>query len=250
MADVYKLPGSSYDELVKIIRAYSMNKCGAVVSLADLSQASGIDRTIISRNNGFLIQVGLITEGNKKASTEMCVELGKAYQFNMSDQIEKIWSDVVDHDDFLGHMVSAIQIKGKMTKNDFINHILFSSSNNNSNNARAGAVAVIEILKLTRLIDEKDSVIVEGSKVSGIQNKEATKKQNDIEVKMPVNKKEEALTKENGIAGAQYYMQSYTCESGKAAKFIIPEDATEDDLLAFNDMLTIVLKRKFKIKLI
>mgnify|MGYP001074251118 CR=1 FL=1 len=47
----------------------------------------------------------------------------------------------------------------------------------------------------------------------------------------------------------EYYIQSYTCESGKAAKFIIPEDATEDDLLAFCDMLDIVLKRKFKIKM-
>ena len=46
-----------------------------------------------------------------------------------------------------------------------------------------------------------------------------------------------------------FFVQQYTCESGKIAKFIIPEDATEDDLLGFRDILSIALKRKFKLKL-
>lgn len=248
MADMYKLPGSSYDELVKIIRAYAAHKCGMTVSLTDLSQASGMDRTIISRNNGFLTQTGLITEGNKKGPTEICVQLGKAYQFDMKEQAEKIWCEVVDRDDFLNHMISVIQIKGEMTKGDFINHILFSASNNNSNNARAGAAAVIEILKLTKLIDERDGVIVEGTKIAGILNDGVVVKKSGIESNVMDSGKEETIVKESQVSEIQYYMQSYTCESGKIAKFIIPEDATEDDLLAFNDMLTIVLKRKFKIK--
>ena len=45
-----------------------------------------------------------------------------------------------------------------------------------------------------------------------------------------------------------FFVQQYTCESGKIAKFIIPEDATEDDLLGFRDILNIALKRKFKLK--
>lgn len=43
-----------------------------------------------------------------------------------------------------------------------------------------------------------------------------------------------------------YYVQLYTCESGKIGKIIIPEDATEDDLLAFKDFLDIVVRERLK----
>lgn len=54
-------------------------------------------------------------------------------------------------------------------------------------------------------------------------------------------KRSEESVKHVPIPEVGYYVQAYTCESGKAAKFVIPEDATEDDLLAFYDMLNIVL---------
>lgn len=41
-----------------------------------------------------------MTKGNKKGATEICVQLGKAYPFDMKEQAEKIWCDVVNGDDF------------------------------------------------------------------------------------------------------------------------------------------------------
>ena len=43
-----------------------------------------------------------------------------------------------------------------------------------------------------------------------------------------------------------YFVQLYTCESGAIGKIIIPEDATEDDLLAFKDFLDIVVRERLK----
>lgn len=249
MAEVFKLPGSSYEEITKIIRAYSNVKTGQALSLADLAQMSGMDKTIISRNNGFLLQLGLITEGNKKAPTEMCVTLGKAYNLGMTEQISKIWFEIVKNDEFLNRMISTIQIKTEMTKQEFVNHIVFSSSNNNSNNARAGASAVIEILKLTQMIEENDGMIISGKSNAVEENVISEKSQNAIEIKNQENKKADSNMKEVNSFEAGYYIQSYTCESSKLAKIIIPEDATEDDLFALEDMLKIVLKRKFKLNL-
>lgn len=249
MADIYKLPGSSYEELVKIIKAYSSSKNGVPVSLTELAQASGMDKTVISRNNGFLVQIKLVSEGNKKAATELCINLGRAYVLEMADQIAIAWNDIICNDDFLNRMISTIQIKGEMSKSEFINHIVFSSGNNNTNNARAGASAVIEILKLSQLIEEKEGMIVTGNgntKPLGLQK--TIFPEENLKVAEVVNKKNESTNRENASFETGYYIQSYTCETGKTAKFIIPEDATEDDLLAFSDMLDIVLKRKFKIK--
>lgn len=45
---------------------------------------------------------------------------------------------------------------------------------------------------------------------------------------------------------SDYITQSIPFESGKIARFIIPIDATEDDLLLLHDMFEVILKRKFK----
>lgn len=47
---------------------------------------------------------------------------------------------------------------------------------------------------------------------------------------------------------ADYITQSIPFSSGKIARFIIPVDADEDDLLLLRDMFDVLLKRKFKIK--
>ena len=46
---------------------------------------------------------------------------------------------------------------------------------------------------------------------------------------------------------SDYISQSIPFASGKVARFIIPVDATEDDLLLLHDMFDVLLKRKFKI---
>lgn len=48
---------------------------------------------------------------------------------------------------------------------------------------------------------------------------------------------------------ADYIIQAIPLESGKVAKFIIPIDATEDDLLLLHDMFDVLLRRKFKLNM-
>lgn len=246
MAEIYKLPGSSYEELVKIIKAYSLGKSGVAVSLNELVQATGMSKTVISRNNGFLVQVNLISEGNKKAPTELCKQLGKAYELNMNEQIQKYWNQIIDNDEFLTRMLSTIQIKGSMSRTDFVNHIVFSSTVGNSNTARAGAAAIIEIFKMVSLVEEQDGNLVIGT------GKKKSLKETQL-INNVVEKSQEVVetseeNKENIFSEKEYFIQSYMFENGKIAKIIIPETASEDDLLALRDMLDIVLKRKFKLK--
>lgn len=43
-----------------------------------------------------------------------------------------------------------------------------------------------------------------------------------------------------------YFVQSYTCESGAIGKIIIPEDVTKDELLALKEFLDIVVRVRLK----
>jgi hypothetical protein len=69
LASEFNLPGSSLEENKKIIKGYS--HAGENVSLDDLSKITGLHSTVISRNNKFLADLGLIAGGRSKKATEL-----------------------------------------------------------------------------------------------------------------------------------------------------------------------------------
>ena len=111
MAENFKLPGSSYDEFTKIILAYASGRSGQPMSLDVVAQYASMDKTIVSRNNGFLVQCGLVSEGNQKAATELGVKLGRAYQLKMDTEISRIWRELIENDEFLTRMLSATLVE-------------------------------------------------------------------------------------------------------------------------------------------
>lgn len=160
MSETYKLPGSSYEEFVKIIKAYATGKIGIPMTLETVAQTAGMDKTIVSRNNGFLVQLSLISDGNKKSPTQEGLDLGRAYSLKMDEQVTRIWKTIIEKDEFLSRMLSAIKIRNGMEKSSFINHILYSSGSSNNNNTRAGASTIVEIYKVARLVEENDGKII------------------------------------------------------------------------------------------
>lgn len=156
MAETFKLPSSSYEELIKLFQAYANTKEGTALSLDEITQATGVPRTIVSKNNGFLVQVGLITEGNKKAATETGRALGRAYTSKITDEIERIWKEIISEVDFLSRMLSAVRIRNGMDRSSFINHIIYSSGLKDAKESRAGAGALIEIFKSVGVLSEVD----------------------------------------------------------------------------------------------
>ncbi len=190
MADNYKLPGSSYEEFVKILKAYSTGKIGIPMSLDTIAQTTGMDKTIVSRNNGFLVQLSLISDGSKKSPTQEGIDLGRAYSLKMNDQVVCIWKRLIENDEFLSRMLSAIKIRNGMEKTSFVNHILYSSGSSNNNSTRAGASTIIEIYKVSGLVEETDGKIVaiESEEIIDTDNRSANVISNSIDhvVNVPV----------------------------------------------------------------
>lgn len=156
MAETFKLPTSSFEELVKLIKAYASEKEGVSLSLDDVSKATGVPRTVISGNNGFLVQIGLITEGNKKAATEIGRSLGRAYTSKIQYEIERLWKELISETDFLNKMVSAVRIRNGMDRGSFLNHIVYSSGLKDTKQNRTGAGAIIDIMKDVGILNETD----------------------------------------------------------------------------------------------
>jgi hypothetical protein len=158
MADTFKLPGSSYEELTKIIKAYASGKEGQPQTLDAIAQSTGMDRTVVSRNNGFLMQMELLSEGNKKTPTPECFALGRAYTLDIQDEVERTWKNLIEENEFLTRMISAIKIRNGMDRIGLINHILYSAGSTTAT-AKVGANTVIEIFKAANLVIEEDGKI-------------------------------------------------------------------------------------------
>lgn len=171
MADNFKLPGSSYEEIIKIIKAYSSGKEGQAQPLDAIAQASGIDRTIVSRNNGFLLQMQLLTEGAKKTPTSECFLLGRAYSLNIKEEVQRIWRTLIENNEFLTRMLSAIRIRNGMDKTALINHIMYSAGSTTSA-SKVGANTIIELFKDAGMAMEEDGKILAISKDYSVEENE------------------------------------------------------------------------------
>jgi hypothetical protein len=165
MAEPFKLPGSSYDELAKIIAAYS--SIPGEASPSDVGKLVGVDQTTISRNNGFLAAVGLIDElkGGKKTATDLGRDLGRALDHNLSDRVQEFWRAVVGRSDFLTSLVSAVRIRNGMDPASFISHVGYSAGLPRAGRTSTGGRTVLAILVAAGVVQSADGKIVAVSQI-------------------------------------------------------------------------------------
>jgi hypothetical protein len=151
MADEgFPLPGSSYKELIKIIQGYG--RIGADASLADVSKLTAIGETIISANNKFLVAVGLIQGGKRKAITPIGVQLSSALQYEMVEDIATKWRAVVEANDFLQKVVAAVRIRKGMDESSLESHVAYSAGQPKTPAVATGARTIVDILTAAGLL--------------------------------------------------------------------------------------------------
>lgn len=144
--DKHGLPGSSIDELLRIVKGYA--SIGKSASLDDLSKSVAMDSTVISRSNGFLKDFGVIEGGRQKQITEAGANLSHALEHNQVDDIRKFLAELISQDEFMSKLVTAVRLKQGMDEDQLVSHVLYSFGQKDSPNARTGARTVIELLTM------------------------------------------------------------------------------------------------------
>ena len=155
----FKLPGSSYDQLVKIIKAYG--SIDRPASPKDVGDLAGVDQTTVSRNNGFLLAVGIVEGGRQKGITTVGASLARALEHEMPVEIQRWWREVVDSADFLQRVVSAVRVRNGMDAPTLQGHIAYTAGQKRTPTAMAGASAVVDVLRASgRLVDRDGKFVV------------------------------------------------------------------------------------------
>ena len=119
----FKLPISSLIEIKKLMIAYAKSK--SPKSLADMNKLTGINKSIISSNNGFLDSINAIQGGNSKEGTPIGKKLGLAFSNNIESEVSSNLNQLLSSNEFIESMMTALEIKPRTSEN-FQSHIAYS----------------------------------------------------------------------------------------------------------------------------
>jgi len=186
----FNLPGSSFEEIQKILKGYS--HAPEQASLDQLSKLTGLHATVISRNNKFLSDIGLITGGMKKSSTELGKKLGRALDHKQDADAQGYWKEAVQTNEKVAGLVTTVRIKGGMTENEFSAHVLYVSGQKNNAGNKTGARCVVDVLLAANLLQEENGKLVVSS---------APAKETSADLKLAVLTPTQPTTQENGNGG-------------------------------------------------
>lgn len=150
----FGLPGSSMGEIIKIIIGYSHTPGEA--TLDTISKLVGVHKTVISRNNQFLSDIGVIEGGQKKKVTELGIKLGRAFEHRQDEDIRKYLQTIISENAFLSNLITTLRIKNTMSQEDFAKHIVYVSGQKDTKENRTGSRTIIEILTMSGLIIESN----------------------------------------------------------------------------------------------
>jgi hypothetical protein len=157
----FKLPQSSYEELVKIIRAYG--HYNEAVDLGAISQTSALHSTVVSRNNGFLVGVGVLEGGQRKVLTPLGRQLARALDHAIAGEIATQWREIILANEFLQKIISAIRIRSGMEPSSLQSHIAYSAGLNKTSGVMTGTRTVIDVMMLAGVLREIDGKVQVGS---------------------------------------------------------------------------------------
>lgn len=160
----FKLPGSSLDEVFKVVQGYA--SVGQKASLADISKNTGMHPTAISKNVGFLLSLGILKGGRDKATTEIGSKLGLALMHELPEEVESTLSRIVSEDEFLKNILAAVRIRKGMDESSLRAHIAYSAGQSKTGSTTTGTGAVVELLKRSGHLQEEDGKLIVGSPVA------------------------------------------------------------------------------------
>lgn len=149
------LPGSGYDVVSKILHAYAL--CGdKSISLDDVATKAGMNRTLISKNNGFLASLGLITGGKLKILTPEGKKLALALGHDLDEDSAQAWKQILLSAPAAESILDMIKVQKSIDVNILPAKIASTLGVPDSSMTRTGTKTLIEILMTCGLLMESD----------------------------------------------------------------------------------------------
>jgi hypothetical protein len=154
----FRLPGSSYEELVNIIVAYGTRDEAA--RPGDVGKLDAVHQSSVSRNNGFLTEIGVLQGESKKLITPQGRALAQALARRDQAEIRKNWHAIVSTNEFLQNVVAAVKLREGMLYPTVQAYVAHAAGQPRNKPVMTGAGAIVEVLKTAGLLKEEAGELV------------------------------------------------------------------------------------------
>jgi hypothetical protein len=154
----FRLPGSPYEELVNIIVAYGTREDAA--RAGDVGKLDSVHQSSVSRNNAFLVEIGVLQGESKKMVTRRGRELAAALARKDRAEIRNNWRAIVAASEFLQNVVSAVKLREGMLYPTVQAYIAHAAGQPRNKPVMNGAGAIVEILKAAGMLREEAGELV------------------------------------------------------------------------------------------
>src|SRR5919202_3938838 len=154
----FRLPGSPYEELINIIVAYGTREDAA--RSGDVGKLDSVHQSSVSRNNAFLVEIGVLQGASKKMITRRGRELAAALARKDRAEIRNNWRAIVAASEFLQNVVSAVKLREGMLYPTVQAYIAHAAGQPRNKPVMNGAGAIIEILKAAGMLKEEAGELV------------------------------------------------------------------------------------------
>jgi hypothetical protein len=154
----FRLPGSPYEELVNIIVAYGTREDAA--RSGDVGKLDSVHQSSVSRNNAFLVEIGVLQGESKKMVTRRGRELASALARKDRAEIRNNWRAIVAASEFLQNVVSAVKLREGMLYPTVQAYIAHAAGQPRNKPVMNGAGAIVEILKAAGMLREEAGELV------------------------------------------------------------------------------------------
>jgi hypothetical protein len=154
----FRLPGSTYEELMNIIVAYGTRDEAA--RTGDVGKLDAVHQSSVSRNNGFLTEIGVLQGESKKLITRRGRALALALARKDRTEIRKNWRAIVATNEFLQNVVAAVKLREGMLYPTVQAYVAHAAGQPRNKPVMTGAGAIVEILKTAGLLREEAGELV------------------------------------------------------------------------------------------
>jgi hypothetical protein len=154
----FKLPGSGFDIITKILHAYAV--AGQNSSLQDIAKKSGLDYTMVSRNNSFLLSIKAIEGGRQKSLTSTGKLLAIAIGNDLENEAKLHWATLFRECEETKSAIEMIKIQKGIPKEQFAGRLASTFGVVADNSNKTGLNSIADILVHAHLIREEDGKYV------------------------------------------------------------------------------------------
>lgn len=154
----FRLPGSSYEDLANIIVAYGTRDEAS--NPGDVSKLDIVHQSSVSRNNAFLISIGILAGEREKFVTEKGRALALALARKDRSAIKRKWREMVSRNEFMQNVLSAVKLREGIFPSTLQAYIAHYAGQPRNKPVMTGASAIIGILKAADLLREEAGMLV------------------------------------------------------------------------------------------